>query len=100
MQFQFGEGELLVPSFTARKIFVRRTSHGRFTVSLDFPSGHGFPRGVDADATLTLALPKEGLRAIAPVYLADLGLPSALWARMALDVPPLFGEGRILQVVP
>ena len=75
-------------------------SHGRFTVSLDFPSGHGFPGGVDADATLTLALPKEGLRSITPLYLADLGLPSALWARMGLVVPPLFGDGRIQQILP
>ena len=75
-------------------------SHGRFTVSLDFPSGHGFPGGVDAEATLTLALPKEGLRSITPLYLADLGLPSALWARMGLVVPPLFADGRILQIVP
>ena len=59
-------------------------SHDRFTVSLDFPSGHGFPGGVDAGATLTLALPKEGLRAITPLYLADLGLPSALWTHMGL----------------
>ncbi len=74
-------------------------SHGRFTVSLDFPSGHGFPGGVDAAATLTLALPKEGLRAVTPLYLADLGLPSALWARMGLAVAPLFGDGRIMQIV-
>lgn len=74
-------------------------SHGRFTVSLDFPSGHGFPGGVDAAATLTLALPKEGLRSVTPLYLADLGLPSALWARMGLAVAPLFGDGRILQIV-
>lgn len=72
---------------------------GRFVVSLDFPSGHGHPGGVAADATLTLALPKEGLRELTPLYLADLGLPGALWARMGLDVPPLFGAGRILQIV-
>ena len=75
-------------------------SNGRFTASLDFPSGYGFPGGVDAAATLTLALPKEGLRSIAPLYVADLGLPSALWARMGLAVAPLFAEGRILRIVP
>jgi NAD(P)H-hydrate epimerase len=74
-------------------------SHGRFTVSLDFPSGYGFAGGVEADATLTLALPKEGLRPITPLYLADLGLPPALWARMALNVPAVFGDGRILRLV-
>ncbi|NIR41988.1 MAG: NAD(P)H-hydrate epimerase, partial [Actinobacteria bacterium] len=53
-----------------------------FTVSLDYPSGHGFPGAVHADATLTLALPKESLRGLEPLYLADLGLPAALWSRM------------------
>ncbi len=46
----------------------------------------------------TVALPKDGLRHLTPLYLADLGLPPALWGRMGLDVPPLFGEGRILEV--
>lgn len=71
---------------------------GRFVVSLDFPSGHGEPGGVKPAATLTLALPKAGLADTEPLYLADLGLPSALWARMGLTVPPLFGQSRILEV--
>ena len=53
-----------------------------------------------ADATLTLALPKVGLRGLSPVYRADLGLPSELWARMGLDVGPLFADGRVLRVTP
>ncbi len=69
-----------------------------FTVSLDFPSGHGFPGAVDADATMTLALPKEGLRGIEPLYLADLGLPASLWMRMGLDVPPVFADARVVQL--
>lgn len=69
---------------------------GRFVVSLDFPSGHGQPGGVDPDATLTLALPKKGLRPIRPLYLADLGLPTALWKRMDLDVGPVFASGGIV----
>jgi NAD(P)H-hydrate epimerase len=71
----------------------------RFVVSLDFPSGRGQPGGVTAAATLTLALPKQGLRGLDPLYLADLGLPPALWARMGLDVDPLFGAHRILRIV-
>ena len=74
-------------------------SAGRFVVSLDFPSGRGEEDGVRADATLTLALPKVGLRGLEPLYLADLGLPPALWARMGVRVGPLFGEGRILRIV-
>ncbi len=72
---------------------------GRFVVSLDFPSGSGFAGGIDADATLTLALPKEGLRGVDPLYLATLGLPPALWARMDVHIPPLFGAGPIVQIV-
>jgi NAD(P)H-hydrate epimerase len=73
-------------------------AQGRFVVSLDFPSGSGEPNGIMAAATLTLALPKVGLRELDPLYLADLGLPPALWARMDLEVAPLFGSGRIVQI--
>ncbi len=75
-------------------------AHGRSVVSLDFPSGHGADGAVRADATLTLALPKEGLRDLHPVWVADLGLPAALWARMGLDVGQLFGAGRIVALEP
>ncbi len=74
---------------------------GRSVVSLDFPSGHGQPGGVEALATLTLALPKEGLRDLRPLYLADLGLPPELWAwpTLGLDVGPIFAPGRIVEIV-
>jgi NAD(P)H-hydrate epimerase len=65
-------------------------------VSLDFPSGYDQRGGVDPNATLTLALPKEGLRPVRPLYLADLGLPAALWRRMDLDVGPVFASGGIV----
>lgn len=71
----------------------------RVVVSLDFPSGHGEDGGVVADATLTLALPKHGLRGLAPLFVADLGLPRALWSRLGLDVENLFAESRIVEVV-
>ena len=67
-------------------------------ISLDFPSGSGYPGGVEAAATLTLALPKEGLRSVRPLYVADLGLPEALWNRMGLRVGPVFASGRILSL--
>ncbi len=78
---------------------LARWTAGRFVVSLDFPSGRRHPGGVDAAATLTLALPKEGLRGLDPLYLATLGLPPALWARMGIDLPARFGDGRILRIV-
>ena len=71
---------------------------GRTVLSLDFPSGHGFPGAVEPAATLTLALPKEGLRQVRPLYLADLGLPGSLWQRMGLDVGSLFSEGGVVEI--
>jgi NAD(P)H-hydrate epimerase len=73
---------------------------GRFVVSLDFPSGYGEVGGLIPAVTLTLALPKQALRGVRPLYLADLGLPPALWTRMDLAVPALFGRTRILEITP
>ena len=50
--------------------------------------------------TVTLALPKEALHSVRPLVLADIGLPPVLWARLGLDVPPLFADGRLLVVAP
>ncbi|MEN8235548.1 MAG: NAD(P)H-hydrate epimerase [Actinomycetota bacterium] len=75
-------------------------SPGHIVISLDFPSGHGYPGAMEPRATLTLALPKEGLRNVRPLYVADLGLPRALWSRMGLDVGPLFGSSRYVEVGP
>ncbi len=71
-----------------------------FIVSLDMPSGHGSQGAVEADATLTLALPKERLRDVAPLYLADLGLPAGLWRRLGLEVPLIFSAGPIVLITP
>lgn len=72
---------------------------GRFVVSLDFPSGHGHGGGIEPAATLTLALPKQGLQEVDPLYLATLGLPPELWARMDVELTAPFGAGRILRIV-
>jgi len=71
---------------------------GRKTISLDFPSGLGHPGAVEPAATLTLALPKESLRDVRPLYVADLGLPKKLWQRLGLDPGNPFAEGRIVEV--
>jgi NAD(P)H-hydrate epimerase len=74
-------------------------THGRTVFSLDFPSGHGFEGAVEATATLTLALPKEGLATLRPLFIADLGLPTQLWAAMELEVGHVFADGRIVEIV-
>jgi NAD(P)H-hydrate epimerase len=71
----------------------------RRVISLDFPSGHPFPGAVRSAVTLTLALPKTGLEGVTPLYLADIGLPRALWQRMGIDPGDVFESGRIVEIV-
>jgi len=77
-------------------------------VSLDLPSGLDPDTGavngiaITAQATLTLALPKRGLltpagtNRVGRLYLADLGLPSALYTSLGIDVGRPFSAGRIV----
>jgi NAD(P)H-hydrate epimerase len=76
------------------------------TLSLDLPSGLDATTGevldpcVRAAATVTLALPKTGLAtardAAGALYLADIGVPPALYARLGLPTAPLFHAGDLL----
>lgn len=80
-------------------------------LALDVPSGFDAASGtardpvIRADATLTLALPKRGLRdagmaeAVGALYLADISVPPALYGRLSrpLRVPP-FAAGDILRL--
>jgi len=82
-------------------------------LSLDVPSGvdagsgEVFDPAVRATATLTLALPKVGLRAdgavghIGELYLADIGVPPSLYTSPSLALPPvgaLFATGDIVRL--
>lgn len=78
-------------------------------LSLDAPSGLDTSTGrvaqpaVRATATLTLALPKEGLRQaphhVGELYLADISVPNSLYARyLNLDVPPVFSRGDVVRI--
>ena len=85
------------------------TAVGRI-LSLDVPSGVDPDDGIAADpavrasATLTLALPKAGLLtdagrdAAGELYLADIGLPAALYERVGLTVGTPFAAGRIVRL--
>lgn len=75
-------------------------------VSLDTPSGLDVSTGtapgavVDADATMTLALPKQGLAGASPVgdlYLADISVPPAVMASLGVR-PANFRESTILRI--
>lgn len=78
-------------------------------VSLDVPSGLDVSTGqapgqvVAANATLTLAAPKDGLRRnpnVGRLFVADISVPPAVYERFALagSAPP-FELGSILEVV-
>jgi NAD(P)H-hydrate epimerase len=81
-------------------------------LSLDAPSGVDattgavFDPAITAAATMTLALPKEGLRApgvvskVGELYLADISVPPELYAEPALGltVGHIFAESDIVRV--
>ena len=79
-------------------------------ISLDLPSGIDADSGrapgaaVTAVATLTLALPKygllhgEGRSRAGRVYLADIGLPAALYRKLGLEPGTPFADGRIVRL--
>jgi NAD(P)H-hydrate epimerase len=78
-------------------------------LALDLPSGLNASTGealeptIRAAATMTLALPKEGLRGagkkvVGELYLADIGVPPELYALepLNMDIGPLFAKKQIL----
>lgn len=100
------------PYGSAATMIAWANAHPAPTLSLDVPSGVDIGKGVAfepairATATMTLALPKEGLRArrvaayVGELYLADIGVPPELYAEpgLKLDVGPLFAEAEILRL--
>jgi NAD(P)H-hydrate epimerase len=73
---------------------------------MDTTTGTAFDPAIKATATMTLALPKAGLRApgvethVGELYLADISVPPALYAMPALglDVGPIFAESDIIRL--
>ena len=76
-------------------------------LALDVPSGLDATTGetagicIAAIATLTLALPKTGLAdtdRAGELYLADIGVPPSVYARLGIEVPALFREHEVIRV--
>ncbi|MFB6294819.1 MAG: NAD(P)H-hydrate epimerase [Candidatus Nanohaloarchaea archaeon] len=76
-------------------------------VSIDVPSGvdadtgEGMQPHVDADHTVTLALPFDGLDgydAAGTVWAADISVPPAVYRRFGVDASTLFSEGSLVNV--
>ncbi len=86
-------------------------AQGRPILALDAPSGVDtttgtvFEPAIKATATMTLALPKEGLRAsgvaaqVGELYLTDISVPSQLYAEpgLGLSVGTIFAESDIVR---
>ena len=100
------------PRGTAGDLIRRANAQGVPILALDAPSGVDtttgtvFDPAIQATATMTLALPKEGLRApgveekVGELYLADISVPPELYAEPALDlqVGYLFAENDIIRL--
>jgi NAD(P)H-hydrate epimerase len=99
------------PRGKARDLIQLANSSAAPILSLDVPSGVDSTDGrcytphIRAAATLTLALPKTGMlhvparSACGRIFVADIGVPPALYASMGLQVAPFFGKDPILELV-
>ncbi len=100
------------PTGTAGKLIRWANAQNAPVLSLDAPSGVDtttgtvFDPAVKATATMTLALPKEGLRApgvnahVGELYLADISVPPSLYAGPSLGfaLGHLFAESDVLRL--
>ena len=100
------------PAGPAAALIHAANRHEAPVLALDVPSGVDPAAGtvrepaIRAEATLTLTLPKEGLRGreardqVGELYLADIGVPPGLYAgpRLGLDVGLIFGDDEIIRL--
>lgn len=100
------------PRGTAADLIRWANDQGTPILALDAPSGVDTTSGtvfvpaIQATATMTLALPKEGLRApgvdkqVGELYLADISVPPTLYEEPALgiNVGPLFASDDIIRL--
>jgi NAD(P)H-hydrate epimerase len=85
------------PRGRAAELIALCNQHAARVLSLDVPSGLEATTGetpglaVRPERTLTLALPKTGLRSLTgDLYLADIGIPREVYRSLGLSVEPLW----------
>jgi NAD(P)H-hydrate epimerase len=107
-----GYGLTGAPRGTPAELISAANKHDAPVLALDVPSGVDTTTGVAyrpsvrATATLTLALPKEGLgrdparNRVGELYLADISVPPGLYSRppLSLDVGPIFAREDIIRL--
>ena len=107
-----GYGLTGLPTGLAATLIDAANNHGAPILSLDVPSGVNTTTGaasgsaIQARATLTLAMPKVGLRAetakqhVGELYLADISVPPELYGKPPLDleVANVFAQDDIVRL--
>ncbi len=100
------------PVGVTRDLIKWANTNGSSILALDTPSGIDtatgtvFEPAIRATATMTLALPKEGLRApgavahVGELYLADISVPPSLYNEPALglQVGPIFATAEVVRL--
>ena len=100
------------PTGPAAVLIRAANAHGAPILALDAPSGVDTTSGsaldpaIHAAATLTLALPKEGLRVeaakacVGELYLGDIGVPNELYSKppLGLKVANVFAKDEIVRL--
>lgn len=78
--------------------------NGAKIVSYDLPSGMEPDSGkcgescIKADYTMTLALPKKGLKGMKNLYLVNIGIPWELYGGLGIKVGNYFRKGDVVRV--
>ncbi len=103
-----GYGQSGAPSGEGARLI--ELTAGREVLALDVPSGLELETGtlhdphVCAEATLTLALPKDGLRAptareaAGRLFLGDVSVPPSVYDRLGIPYRSPFGEGPLVLI--
>ncbi|HAL16493.1 MAG TPA: NAD(P)H-hydrate epimerase [Anaerolineaceae bacterium] len=98
------------PQGAAAEWILRANHSGAPILALDSPSGLDATSGLPgepcmrATATLTLALPKEGLlkesakNFVGELYLADISVPPELYRRLGMQIGPIFTQDTIVKL--
>jgi NAD(P)H-hydrate epimerase len=94
------------PRGNAQKMITWTNKQSAKILSLDVPSGVNSTTGeiygefIKADRTLTLALPKTGLltKLTGELFLADIGIPQAIYSKIGVDYVEPFGNNYVIKI--
>jgi NAD(P)H-hydrate epimerase len=98
------------PEGDTAALIAAANAHPAPVLAVDLPSGLEATSGdvydpcIRADVTLTLALPKIGLLAaearevVGELAVADIGVPAEAYARLGIEVGPLFAKSEFLTI--